>query len=374
MLILDSHSKDFMLLVQSMTRDKNTAPMADNLDLILGSYDYDLPAHLVAARPASPRHQSKLLVYEVQTDKITHSKFFHLDEFLPEQSKLIFNQSKVFPCRLLGHKRSGGKVEIFILSLVKKGKTYPCMIRASGTKKIQDQYVFEGLEATLKEINEDGTFYVEFHHPDFVAFLAEHALIPIPPYIREGKSDEQDKLDYQTVYANHLGSVAAPTAGLHFTEELFTKLEARNIERLFVTLHVGAGTFAPVKSKNILEHKMHEEIYSIDQINAEKIKASFGHWIPVGTTSLRTLQSCIQNNQFLPPDQNEFHKTSIFLHPGKKIYGIKGLITNFHLPQSSLIMLVSTLIGREKTLKLYEIAIKENYRFFSYGDGMLILL
>jgi len=202
--------------------------------------------------------------------------------------------------------------------------------------------------------------------------LAVIGQVPIPPYIRNGVSDESDKENYQTVYATEEGSVAAPTAGLHFSQDLLDGLKENGHHMATVTLHVGAGTFAPVKTENILEHKMHEEFYSIDASNLKLIQeASFR--VAVGTTSLRTLESAWQNGNVQFNPQAGLKGTSIFLHPGKEVHSIGALITNFHLPKSTLLMLVSSLIGREKVLELYKIAIANNYRFFSYGDGMLIV-
>ncbi|MBA2403328.1 MAG: tRNA preQ1(34) S-adenosylmethionine ribosyltransferase-isomerase QueA, partial [Bdellovibrionales bacterium] len=220
----------------------------------------------------------------------------------------------------------------------------------------------------------DGTFLISFNctHVELIEKLERIGKIPIPPYIRNGESDEQDKKNYQTVYAKETGSVAAPTAGLHFSQELLDKLVVAGHKLASVTLHVGAGTFAPVKAENILEHKMHEEFFSIDETNLKLIQeAKFR--VAVGTTSLRTLESSWKEGQVTFDPTANWQGTSIFLHPGKQVQSIDALVTNFHLPKSSLLMLVSALIGREKVLELYELAIKEKYRFFSYGDGMLIL-
>ena len=333
---------------------------------------FDLPEHLIAARPVEGRHNSKLLVYKVKSGEIIHSNYRDIGEFLPENSTLIFNQSKVFPCRLIGKRPSGGKCEVFLLSLLKSGGYYPALIKTSRKKSIGDKFIFDELVCQLKAIDSDGGFLVEFNLADeqLMDFLEAHAKIPIPPYIRGGQADERDKTDYQTVYADELGSVAAPTAGLHFTKNLLTELESKNHQLSFVTLHVGAGTFLPVKTQNIKEHKMHSEFYKIDKENCNKINSAKSR-IAVGTTSLRVLESSYDKN-FKTTD-GDFDSTDIFLYPGREVKSINGLVTNFHLPGSSLLMLVSSLIGREKTLELYKIAIEKEYRFFSYGDGMLIL-
>lgn len=335
-------------------------------DYQLSSYDYELPPELIAERPVPDRHSSRLLVYNEATDSVTHATFRDLPRFLPDHSTLIFNRSKVFPCRLLGKKSTGGEAEVFLLTLAPVVGAYEALIGTTGKKKVGDTFYFGELVARIEVINPHGTFQVSFNvSPEKLPEILEKvAKIPIPPYIRNGESDEEDKKTYQTVYAKETGSVAAPTAGLHFSPELLSELEKKHTLAT-VTLHVGIGTFAKVKVENILEHKMHEEIYTIDSENIAKIKdAKFK--VAVGTTSLRTLESFDRSGEATSA-------TSIFLHPGVEVKSIDALITNFHLPKSTLLMLVSSLIGREKTLWLYRLAVEERYRFFSYGDGMLIL-
>lgn len=343
-------------------------------DFDLKSYDFDLPEELIASRPVPDRHSSKLLVYREETNEVIHSSFKDIAKFLPDASTLVFNRSKVFPCRLIGKKPSGGEAEVFILSLLHTAGLYPAMIRASGKRKVGDIFQFGRLQCELIEVNGNGTFNVRFNlpHEELINVLESIGKIPIPPYIRNGESDDEDKKTYQTVFANEVGSVAAPTAGLHFSENLLKDLESRGHKLATVTLHVGAGTFAPVKAENILEHQMHEEFFTIDETNLKRIQeAKFR--IAVGTTTLRTLESSFSDGNVQFKDPGSLQKTSIFLHPGKSVHSIDALVTNFHLPQSSLIMLVSSIIGREKTLELYRKAIDHKYRFFSYGDGMLIL-
>lgn len=343
-------------------------------DLLLQSYDFHLPPELIADRPVPDRHSSKLLVFNEATGKIIHTHYSEIGNYLPSESTLVFNRSKVFPCRLMGHKPSGGEAEVFVLSLIAVNGLYPAMLRAAGKRQVGDEFLFDGLKAKLEVIQGDGTFLISFDTtaeklPELLESIGK---IPIPPYIRGGESDELDKKTYQTIYAKESGSVAAPTAGLHFSNELLDKLQKQGHHLASVTLHVGAGTFAPVKADNILDHKMHEEFYSIDAENLKVIQeAKFR--IAVGTTSLRTLESAYKkgNIQFDPTEG--LKGTSIFLHPGKQVHSIDALVTNFHLPKSSLLMLVSSLIGREKVMELYELAVKNKYRFFSYGDGMLIL-
>jgi S-adenosylmethionine:tRNA ribosyltransferase-isomerase len=343
-------------------------------DFELKNYNFNLPKHLIADRPVMDRHSSRLLVYDEANNQIFHSTFKDINQFLPDQSTLVFNRSRVFPCRLLGRKTSGGEVEVFVLSLLHEKGIYPAMIRASGKRKEGEQFIMGQLLATLKKVNGDGTFGVAFNkaHDELLDQLETIGKIPIPPYIRNGESDELDKKTYQTVFAQEIGSVAAPTAGLHFSEELLEKLKRQNHELATLTLHVGAGTFAPVKSENINDHKMHEEFFSIDEQNLKKIQeAKFR--IAVGTTTLRTLESSWDGKNVFFSEPGSLRSTSIFLYPGKMVHSIDALVTNFHLPQSSLLMLVSALIGREKTLEIYNLAIEQQYRFFSYGDGMLIL-
>ncbi|NOT78042.1 MAG: tRNA preQ1(34) S-adenosylmethionine ribosyltransferase-isomerase QueA [Bacteriovoracaceae bacterium] len=355
---------------------KNANLNQDNQDLKLSSYSYDLPPELVAQRPIDGvnRDLSRLMVYNAATGQLTHDHFYNLDKYIPVDSTLVFNQSKVFPSRLLGQKNSGGRAELFLLSAEKNEKNiFPCLIKSRGKKKIGDVFNFsEDLSALIKEINEDGTFGVQLtipnKFPTLMNYLQNHAMIPIPPYIRKGESDEKDKTSYQTLYSKDVGSVAAPTAGLHFTENVFNKLKLKKIESAFVTLHVGLGTFKPVTVDNLSDHIMHSEDYFIDQANQNKIKAA-KNIFAVGTTSLRVLESSF--GQEVTP--NQIYKTQIFLHPGIEIQSVRGLITNFHLPESTLLMLVSALIGREKTLELYKLAVLEKYRFFSYGDAMLII-
>jgi S-adenosylmethionine:tRNA ribosyltransferase-isomerase len=340
-------------------------------DLKLSSYRFDLPAELIAQRKAE---SSRLLVYKVQTNEVIHDTFANIGNYLPEHALLVFNRSKVFPSRLLGTKSSGGKAELFLLASEKNAQgIYPALIKTRSKKKIGDTFLFPNdLTATIMSINDDGTFGVSFSIEDIKPYLHDYAKIPIPPYIRGGESDEEDKRTYQTVYAKEEGSVAAPTAGLHFSDELLSKLKKQNIDTAFVTLHVGLGTFKPVTVDNLLDHQMHSENFFVDIENDEKIKAARKNnqkVFAVGTTSLRVLESSFDKNIH----EGEMYLTKIFLYPGVDVKSIDGLITNFHLPESTLLMLVSSLVGREKTLELYNIAIRERYRFFSYGDGMLII-
>ena len=343
-----------------------------NRDLLQSSYLFDLPVDKIADRPVAGRHNSKLLVYRTSTGKVEHRTFKDLPKLLDSGHHVVLNNSKVFPCRIFGNKSSGGECEIFLLSLAHTNNVYPVMIKASGKRKVGDTFHCGDLTAVIEKI--DNGIWVNFNlsASELLDFLESQGNIPIPPYIRGGISDEKDKDDYQTVYAKNIGSVAAPTAGLHFTSELFDQLQQQGIDKSFVTLHVGAGTFKPVSAEVITDHNMHSEYFTVEQDDLKKINEHKKSIIAVGTTSLRVLESIYSDGEFVF-DTNEAGRTDIFLYPGKEVRSIAGLITNFHLPGSSLIMLVSALIGREKTLELYKIAIENDYRFYSYGDAMLIL-
>jgi S-adenosylmethionine:tRNA ribosyltransferase-isomerase len=352
----------------------------DHPDLLLKNYYYDLPAELIAARPTEKRADCRLLVYDKKAANTKHDFFYNIGKVLPKNSLIVFNQSKVFPSRLLAHKKTGGKAEVFVLAnMADENGNVKSLVGTNSKKHIGDQYFFsddEKFGAQISEVLEDGTFNLKFF-PNITECLGRFASLPIPRYIREGNSDAQDNIDYQTVFARYVGSVAAPTAGLHFTPELLAELEDAGFDFAFVTLHVGLGTFLPVKSDHILQHNMHEEEFFLDLEDAKKIQNALDTNRPiiaVGTTTLRVLESAINGQRQLQLPAETVATTNIFLHPGKEIHSISGLITNFHLPESSLLMLVSSLIGRENCLRLYNEAIRQKYRFFSYGDAMYIQL
>ena len=342
-------------------------------DLELSSYEYPLPDHLIGQRPCEKRDQSRLLVCYGNLREVIHTQFHEILSFLPEDSLLVFNESRVFPCRLRGRKSTGGKCEIVVLSLEESPS--PVLINCRGKKKIGDRYLFEeDLQAKVVEKRQGGIFAVEFTSMDLMYYLYKWGDVPLPSYIREGVSDEKDKEDYQTVFAAKEGSVAAPTAGLHFTTELMERLKQK-VQLAFVSLHTGPGTFLPVKTENIRSHFMYPETFFVDEKNREKIKKAWKSGkkiIAVGTTSLRVLESCcnVDGDLSLPSFKK---KTDLFVYPGVPIKVVDGLITNFHLPKSTLLMLVSALLGRERVLHLYGEAVEKEYRFFSYGDAMLIL-
>ncbi|MBT3235804.1 MAG: tRNA preQ1(34) S-adenosylmethionine ribosyltransferase-isomerase QueA [Bdellovibrionales bacterium] len=351
--------------------------LQSDIELKLSSYDYHLPSELIAARPVAVRDQSRLLVYDRKTQMVTHTHFDQLSTYIPRGDLLVLNQSRVFPCRLIGHKSTGARYELFLLN--PKGRrgerdgttVVPAMIRSARRKRVGEQILLaQGGKAEILESRQDGTFLIEINQEPLLDYLNQVGQVPIPPYIRAGESDARDRSDYQTVYAKELGSVAAPTAGLHFTPSLLDSLKSKEIGCAAVTLHVGMGTFAPVTTTNITEHQMHQERFWIDQENLDKIMNVKRGIVAVGTTSLRVLESIARATNATNPDQ--LYATDIFIYPGQKINTTSGLITNFHLPKSTLLMLVSALIGRERCLELYQEAIKNNYRFFSYGDAMYI--
>lgn len=344
-----------------------------HVDLELDSYDYELPPGLIAERPSERREAARLLVYDQQTGNVTHDTFENITQHLPKHTEMFFNQSKVFPCRLNARKKSGGKVEVFVLSLLPDQRgAVAALLKSSGKKRPGDQLDLPGgVEAHILERTEDALFYVQINCTDLHAYLEQYAGVPIPPYIRGGVDDERDREDYQTSFASESGSVAAPTAGLHFTPALLQKLKDQGIKTNFLTLHVGMGTFAPVKAQHILDHKMHSESYRLDS-SILKAMRSESYKLAVGTTSLRALESVRRDPEWPLVQVDQMRSTDIFLYPGVEVHSIDALITNFHLPKSTLLMLVSSLIGREKTLELYREAIEKQYRFYSYGDGMLI--
>ncbi len=352
-----------------------------NIDLKKSSYIYNLPKDLIANRPCEKRDESRLLYYDHANDIQRDCEFKDIINLLPKNALIVANQSKVFPCRLFAKKTSGAGVEIFFLSIrPNQDGLFNCMIKSSSKKKVGDQFVFNEIRFTLRKRNSDATFDLSLDNMSVSLFenlLFEKGSIPIPPYIRDGISDEQDKERYQTVFAKSIGSVAAPTAGLHFTDDIFDQLTQKGIDQAFITLHVGLGTFAPVKEDDLSKHIMHTENYFIDEKNSRLISDAYKcnrPIIAVGTTTLRALESSFKEFSIDKFPYGEMLETNIFLHPGKRAQSISGLITNFHLPESTLLMLVSSLIGRNKTLELYRHAVRQKYRFFSYGDANLILL
>jgi S-adenosylmethionine:tRNA ribosyltransferase-isomerase len=340
-----------------------------DLELLTSSYDFTLPSELIATHPASPRDSAKLLVYNRKTDTITHAIFSDFEKFIPKDCALIFNDTKVIKARLFGHKPSGGKIELLINRAL---NAYDVNVYIRGKVKVKTQILFdENLVATLKELNEDGSRVVNFsasgvnlRFEDILPIIDKIGHVPLPPYIQR-EDNSEDESEYQSVFAKEEGAVAAPTASLHFTPEQHKRV-CDNYKHAYVTLHVGSGTFKPVEADIITNHPMHSEYYDISP-DAKEILDSDIPILSVGTTSTRTVEFYARNPHATKGEAN------LFLHPNNKPLRVDHLLTNFHLPKSTLIMLVASFIGLEKTLEIYNLAIKKDYRFYSYGDGMLIL-
>ncbi len=337
----------------------------------LTEFNYDLPEELIAQVPIKNRDESRLLVLDRNTKSFEDKVFKDIIDYLEPGDCLVRNNTKVLPARLYGKKETGANVEFVLLNNI-EGDIWECMVRPGNKLHIGAKVIFgDGLlKAEILEILEDGTRKVRFDYNGiFNEILDKIGLMPLPPYIHESLKDNDR---YQTVYAKYLGSSAAPTAGLHFTEELLKKIEEKGIEIANVTLHVGIGTFRPVKEKNIEDHHMHTEHFYIKKEDADKInnaKKKGKRVISVGTTSCRTLETVANENGFVKETEGD---TGIFIYPGYKFKCIDALITNFHLPESTLLMLVSAFADKETILKAYKHAVDEKYRFFSFGDAMLI--
>ena len=338
-------------------------------ELLTASYDFTLPSELIATYPASPRDHAKLLVYDRATNTITHTHFYELEKFIPKDCALIFNDTKVIKARLFGFKPSGGKIELLINRPLNATEIN---VYIRGKVKIGTLIEFEdSLVAKIIELKDDGSRIVEFSHDnkrlrfeELLPIIDKIGHIPLPPYIQreDNKTDEEE---YQTVFAREEGAVAAPTASLHFTPEQHKRI-CQNFTHAFVTLHVGSGTFKPVDVEVITEHPMHSEYYDISD-NAKKILDGDRAILSVGTTSTRTIEFYDKHGHIQRGEAN------LFLHPKNKPSRVNHLLTNFHLPKSTLLMLVASFVGLDKTQELYAEAIKEKYRFYSYGDAMLIL-
>lgn len=341
--------------------------------MLLTDFDYDLPQELIAQTPCQKRDHSRLMVLNRNNESINHAHFFDLPKYLKEGDTLVFNNTRVIPARLIGKRETGGKVEVFLLRRT-DGNRWEVLVKPGKKAQIGNVITFgsEGqLRCEIQEHTDFGGRVAEFFYDGiWEEVLDKLGQTPLPPYIHEKL---QDKERYQTVYAKEDGSAAAPTAGLHFTEDLLSKLRAMKINLEFVTLHVGLGTFRPVNEENIEDHVMHTEYFHIDNDVADRINANRargGRIIAVGTTSIRTLESAANDDGILKAQSAE---TGIYIYPGYKFKIVNGIITNFHLPKSTLIMLISAFAGREYVLRAYKKAVEEKYRFFSFGDAMLIL-
>lgn len=346
--------------------------MKENIEMKLSDYDYHLPEELIAQTPLMPRDSSKLMIIDRETKEIKDKFFRDIIDYLEPGDLLVRNSTKVIPARLIGKKETGGIMEMFLLKRVELS-TWEVLLKPAKKLKLNQKLYFgenNELIAELIEIKNDGNRVMKFEYEGiFEEVLDKLGQMPLPPYIKE-KLEEKDR--YQTVYAQKGESVAAPTAGLHFTEELFEKIKTKGIEVADVFLEVGLGTFRPVSVEDINEHKMHEEEYEVPQESADMInraKAEGRRVIAVGTTSIRTVESAVNNEGKLISKRDS---TDIFIYPGYKFKIVDALITNFHLPKSTLLMLVSALAGKELMFEAYEKAVNDKYRFFSFGDAMFI--
>ncbi len=331
---------------------------------------FDLPKEQIAQTPIKKRDTSKLLIMDKITGDLEHRLFKDIINFLEDGDCLVLNNTKVIPARLIGNRKTGARVELLLLKRFEDDK-WEVLVNPGRKAKIGDEIYFgDILKAKVCDIVKDGNRIVQFDYEGiFEEILDTLGEMPLPPYIEERL---EEKSRYQTVYAKYNGSAAAPTAGLHFTDDLLTLLEKKGVKVAYVTLHVGLGTFRPVKVDNILEHSMHTELYNVEEEQCKIInetKKSGNRVIAVGTTSCRVLESCTNEKGELISGKGE---TDIFIYPGYKFKMVDNLITNFHLPESTLIMLVSALSTKENVLNSYNVAVKENYRFFSFGDAMFI--
>lgn len=345
----------------------------DDREMDVKDFYFDLPQELIAQDPLEDRSSSRLLVLDKDTGEVTHRIFKNVTEYLRPGDCLVINDTKVIPARLFGAKKDTlAKIELLLLKR-RENDIWETLVKPGKKAKPGTEIVFgDGLlTGTIIDTVEDGNRLIQFHYDGiFEEILDQLGQMPLPPYITH---QLKDKNRYQTVYATHEGSAAAPTAGLHFTKELLAQIEDMGVKIARVTLHVGLGTFRPVKVDNVLDHHMHSEFYMVDEAEAKKIndtKAAGGRVICVGTTSCRTIESAAGEDGILKAGSGW---TEIFIYPGYQFKLLDGLITNFHLPESTLVMLVSALAGREHVLNAYQEAIRQHYRFFSFGDAMLIL-
>lgn len=338
----------------------------------LENFDYKLPNELIAQHPMDKRDESRLLVIDKDTDQYQHKKFYNLIDYLNSGDTLVLNDTRVMPARLFGKKiTTGALIEILLLKN-KSNDVWECLVKPAKRVAVGTIVDFNGImRAECIEAKDDGFRYFKFTYEGiFQEKLEILGTMPLPPYIKEQLKDNER---YQTVYSKNLGSAAAPTAGLHFTKQLLNDIKEKGINVCYITLHVGIGTFRPVAVNEVENHKMHSEFYQIDEKTVEIInetKKNNKKIIAVGTTTIRTLETVAKNNNGEIVSSSGF--TDIFIYPGFKFRCVDSLVTNFHLPKSTLIMLVSAFYNREKILNIYNIAVKEKYRFFSFGDAMLI--
>lgn len=347
--------------------------MLDLNDMKKSDFWYDLPEELIAQTPIEPRNHSRLMVIDRKTGAISHDRFFNLCKHLEKGDTLVVNDSRVLPARIYGERESNGSFIEFLLLEQKEQNVWEILCRPGKKAKVGTWFSFGGgkLRAEILDVMEDGNRIAKFYcDGSLYAVLDEIGQMPLPPYITK-KLENKER--YQTVYSKETGSAAAPTAGLHFTLEQMDELRAMGVNIAYVTLHVGLGTFRPVKEDKVTEHKMHSEFYVLPPETADiinKTKEAGKRVIAVGTTSCRTLESVAKKHGKIVADDGA---TDIFIYPGYEFKAIDGLITNFHLPESTLIMLVSAFAGFEETMEAYRTAVAERYRFFSFGDAMMIL-
>lgn len=343
--------------------------MQNNKELLTQSYDFTLPGELIATYPASPRDSAKLLIYDRQTKKITHTVFSEFEKYIPQNCALIFNDTKVIKARLFGMKPSGGKIELLINRAL---NAFDVNVYIKGKVKVGTHIIFnDNFYAELTELNEDGSRVVHFFNTqeklrfeDILPIVDEIGHVPLPPYIQR-EDNKEDESEYQSVFASNEGAVAAPTASLHFTDEQHKRI-CEKFKHAYLTLHVGSGTFKPVEAETITDHPMHSEYYDISD-KAKKILDSQTPVLSIGTTSTRTIEFYTKHGK------KQRGEANLFLHPQNKPQRVNHLLTNFHLPKSTLLMLVASFVGLEVAQELYAEAIQEKYRFYSYGDAMLIL-
>ncbi len=348
--------------------------MLDINNMKKSDFYYELPDELIAQTPVEPRNSSRMLKVDRNTGEIEHRHFYNLCDYLKKGDLLVLNDSRVLPARIYGEKKDNKSFIEFLLLEQKENMVWEILCRPGKKAKIGTVFTFgDGLlEAEVIDIKDDGNRVVKFScDENFFAVLDQIGQMPLPPYITEKLKDKER---YQTVYSREIGSAAAPTAGLHFTKEMLEEIKAMGVNIAYVTLHVGLGTFRPVKEDKVLDHKMHSEHYEMPEETARLInetKKNGGRVIAVGTTSCRTLESVATFNNGEIKACDGF--TDIFIYPGYKFKVLDGLVTNFHLPESTLIMLVSAFMGYENTMNAYKVAVEEKYRFFSFGDSMFIL-
>ncbi|MBU4376795.1 MAG: tRNA preQ1(34) S-adenosylmethionine ribosyltransferase-isomerase QueA [Candidatus Omnitrophica bacterium] len=339
----------------------------------LSDFDYDLPKELIAQYPAESRDSSRMLVLDRRSGKITHGRFSDFPGHVKKEDILVLNNTKVMNVRLVGRRLTGGRTEIFLTEKI-ENRIFKALLKPSSRIRERDEVIFDGSKLKARILaKKEGENVVEFIYPggNIDQELGRIGSVPLPPYIKRN-AEALDKDRYQTVYAKEDGAAAAPTAGLHFTDKVLEEIGQRGVKTAYVTLHVNYGTFAPVKTEDITRHKMHGEEFRLgakeaDDINA--VKKCGGRVFAVGTTSVRVLETCARGNQV----EQQGGKTDIFIYPPYKFKIVDVLLTNFHFPKSTLLMLVSAFAGRELVLKAYKEAIRERYRFFSYGDCMLIM-